>query len=164
MRTYTIVLEPEESGGHFVTVPALPGCFTQGRTLEECQARAAEAIEAHIGLVADGDAVPEEFGTPQPAGRHGGRLKSSLCGPSPAVQSPTRDPPIGTDRFVLSERRSTRPTAATSGRSRKTPRGRRHLSSRTPQEAKTAPAAVPPDLRAGGAAAVKTRYSVAESR
>jgi antitoxin HicB len=66
MRTYTIVVEPEESGGYFVTVPALPGCFTQGRTLEECRARAAEAIEVHIaGLEADGEVVPEEFGTPQ---------------------------------------------------------------------------------------------------
>jgi antitoxin HicB len=66
MRTYTIVVEPEESGGYFVTVPALPGCFTQGRTLEECQARATEAIETHIaGLETDGEAVPEEFGTPQ---------------------------------------------------------------------------------------------------
>jgi antitoxin HicB len=66
MRTYTIVAEPEESGGYFVTVPALPGCFTRGRTLEECQARAVEAIEVHIaGLEAGGEAVPEEFGTPQ---------------------------------------------------------------------------------------------------
>ena len=66
MRTYTIVVEPEESGGYFVTVPALPGCFPQGRTLEECQTRAAEAIEAHIaGLEADGEVVPEEFGAPQ---------------------------------------------------------------------------------------------------
>jgi antitoxin HicB len=55
IRTYTIVVEPEESVGYFVTVPALPGCFTQGRTLEECQARAAEAIEVHIaGLEAGG--------------------------------------------------------------------------------------------------------------
>jgi antitoxin HicB len=66
MRTYAIVVGPEESGGYFVIVPALPGCFTQGHTLEECQARAAEAIEVHIaGLEAGGEAVPEEFGTPQ---------------------------------------------------------------------------------------------------
>ena len=66
MRTYTIVVEPDEDGGHFVTVPALPGCFTRGSTVEECQARAAEAIEVHIaGLVADGEPVPEEVGSPQ---------------------------------------------------------------------------------------------------
>ncbi|MHB8438375.1 MAG: type II toxin-antitoxin system HicB family antitoxin [Acidimicrobiales bacterium] len=48
MRTYSIVLEPEVSGGYFVTVPALPGCFTQGATVEECRTRAGEAIAAHI--------------------------------------------------------------------------------------------------------------------
>lgn len=66
MRTYTIVVEPEETGGYSVTVPALPGCFTQGKTVEECQQRAIEAIEVHIaGLEADGEPIPEEVGTPQ---------------------------------------------------------------------------------------------------
>jgi antitoxin HicB len=66
MRTYTIVVEPEESGGYLVSVPALPGCFTRGGTIEECQERAVEAIEVHIaGLRADGESVPEEIGTPQ---------------------------------------------------------------------------------------------------
>jgi antitoxin HicB len=66
MRTYTIVVEPEEGGGYFVAVPALPGCFTRGSTVEECRERAVEAIGVHIaGLRADGEAVPEEVGTPQ---------------------------------------------------------------------------------------------------
>jgi predicted RNase H-like HicB family nuclease len=66
MRTYTIVVEPEEGGGYFVAVPALPGCFTRGRTVEECHERAVEAIGVHIaGLRADGEAIPEEVGTPQ---------------------------------------------------------------------------------------------------
>lgn len=66
MRTYSIVVEPETEGGYFVTVLALPGCFTRGRTVEECRERAAEAIEVHIaGLVADGEPVPEEAEKPQ---------------------------------------------------------------------------------------------------
>ena len=66
MRTYTIVLEPEETGGFMVSVPALPGCFTQGQTVEECRDRAIEAIAVHIaGLEADGEVVPEETGQPQ---------------------------------------------------------------------------------------------------
>jgi antitoxin HicB len=66
MRTYTIVAEPEADGGYYVTVPALPGCFTRGSTLEECRERAVEAIRVHIaGLQADGEPVPEEIGTPQ---------------------------------------------------------------------------------------------------
>jgi antitoxin HicB len=65
MRTYTIVAEPEPEpdGGYFVTVPALPGCFTRGRTIDECGVRAVEAIETHIaGLQSDGEPVPEETG------------------------------------------------------------------------------------------------------
>jgi predicted RNase H-like HicB family nuclease len=66
MRTYTILLEPEETGGYMVLVPALAGCFTQGKTVDECRERAAEAIAVHIaGLEADGEPVPEEFGAPQ---------------------------------------------------------------------------------------------------
>ncbi len=66
MRTYSIVVEPEVGGGYFVSVPALPGCFTRGLTVEECRERAAEAIAVHIaGLQADGEPVPEEVGTPQ---------------------------------------------------------------------------------------------------
>ncbi|MHB1498285.1 MAG: type II toxin-antitoxin system HicB family antitoxin [Acidimicrobiales bacterium] len=45
-RTYSIVVEEEEAGGYFVTVPALPGCCTRGKTVEECRVRAIEAIEA----------------------------------------------------------------------------------------------------------------------
>jgi len=66
MRTYTIVVEPQETGGFMVTVPALPGCFTQGSTVDECRERAVEAIAVHIaGLEADGEPIPEEVGTPQ---------------------------------------------------------------------------------------------------
>ena len=66
MRTYTIVVEPDETGDFVVSVPALPGCLTHGKSIEECRERAAEAIEVHIaGLIADGESVPEEIGTPQ---------------------------------------------------------------------------------------------------
>ncbi len=66
MRSYAIVVAPEERGGYIVIVPALPGCFTRGSTIDECRERAVEAIEVHIaGLQADGEPVPEEAGTPQ---------------------------------------------------------------------------------------------------
>lgn len=67
MRTYTIILEPDlEEGGYTVTVPALPGCITQGETVEECLGRAKEAIEGLIeSLRADGEPVPEESQAPQ---------------------------------------------------------------------------------------------------
>lgn len=67
MRTYTIILEPDvEEGGYTVTVPALPGCITQGETVEQCIERAREAIEGFIeSLKADGEAIPEEMEPPQ---------------------------------------------------------------------------------------------------
>lgn len=63
MRRYTIILEPDpEEGGYTVIVPSLPGCVTQGETLEECIERAKEAIAGYIeSLEAHGDPVPEEM-------------------------------------------------------------------------------------------------------
>ena len=67
MRNYTIILEPDfEEGGYTVTVPALPGCITQGETVEQCIERAQEAIKGYIEtLVMDSMAVPEEIERPQ---------------------------------------------------------------------------------------------------
>lgn len=59
---YTIVLTPDvEDGGYAVEVPALPGCVTQGETLEEAIANAREAIGLHIAVLqAHGDPVPAD--------------------------------------------------------------------------------------------------------
>ena len=67
MRQYTIILEPEpEEGGYTVTVPALPGCRTQGESIEECIERAREAIAAWIAdTEAAGEPVPIEEVRPQ---------------------------------------------------------------------------------------------------
>jgi predicted RNase H-like HicB family nuclease len=64
---YTIFLDPDpETGAYTVTVPALPGCITQGDTLEEAIAMAKESISLHIeGLLADGLPVPRETERPQ---------------------------------------------------------------------------------------------------
>lgn len=62
MRRYTIVLQPDrEEGGYIVIVPSLPGCITQGETVDECIERAKEAITGYIeSLEAQGEQVPEE--------------------------------------------------------------------------------------------------------
>ncbi len=59
---YTIVLEPDpEDEGHVVTVPALPGCVTEGDTLEEAIEMAKDAIRGYIeSLKMAGEPVPEE--------------------------------------------------------------------------------------------------------
>jgi antitoxin HicB len=67
MRTYTIVLDPDpDDGGYTVTVPALPGCITQGKTVDQCRDRAQEAISVHLeGLRRDGQPIPDERDHPQ---------------------------------------------------------------------------------------------------
>jgi len=64
---YTIILDPDpEEGGYTVTVPALPGCVTQGETIEEAIAMAKDAIRLYIEkLIADGEPVPQEREHPQ---------------------------------------------------------------------------------------------------
>ena len=59
---YTIILHPEpEEGGCSATVPALPGCATQGETLEEAISSARDAIVLYVeDLRANGEPVPEE--------------------------------------------------------------------------------------------------------
>lgn len=59
--TYTIHIEPTEEGGYVVTVPALPGCVTQGETYQEAIAMAQEAIEGFVeALVKAGEPIPLE--------------------------------------------------------------------------------------------------------
>ena len=64
---YTIILEPDpEEGGYTVTVPALPGCVTQGETIEEAIVMAKDAIRLFIEtLMAEGQPVPLEHEHPQ---------------------------------------------------------------------------------------------------
>ena len=52
-RTYRILLTPEEEGGFSVSVRALPGCFTQGETLDEAIEMAKEAIGLYIESLED---------------------------------------------------------------------------------------------------------------
>ncbi len=40
----TVILQPEQGGGYSVTCPAVPGCVSQGDSLEETLANIREAI------------------------------------------------------------------------------------------------------------------------
>jgi predicted RNase H-like HicB family nuclease len=52
--TLTALVYPEpEVGGYSAEVPALPGCYTQGETLEEIQANLREAAEGWLGSAHD---------------------------------------------------------------------------------------------------------------
>ena len=52
MRIQTIIHEAEE-GGYWAEVPALPGCVSQGETLEDVTSNIREAIEAYLSVPAD---------------------------------------------------------------------------------------------------------------
>ena len=53
MLRIAVVLEEAEEGGFTVQVPTLPGCFSEGETLDEALANIREAIEVHLEAVPD---------------------------------------------------------------------------------------------------------------
>lgn len=58
---YTVIFEPAEEGGFIVHVPTLPGCHTQGETLDEAYKMAQDAISGYIETLRDlQEEIPEE--------------------------------------------------------------------------------------------------------
>jgi antitoxin HicB len=49
--TYTAVFEPAGEGGFVVSFPAFPGIVTQGETLEEARAMAADVLAGYLELM-----------------------------------------------------------------------------------------------------------------
>ncbi len=63
IRSYSVVLEPDPDGGYVVVVPAFPGCFSQGDTVEEAMANAQESIELTIeDMKAHAEPIPNPDG------------------------------------------------------------------------------------------------------
>ena len=61
--SYTVILEREADGGFVVSVPALPGCVSQGDSRQEALLNIREAIELYIEDCREaGDPIPEEEG------------------------------------------------------------------------------------------------------
>jgi antitoxin HicB len=60
---YTVILEQEPDGGYVATIPALPGCVSQGDTRDEAIENIREAADLYIeDCLASGDPVPTEAG------------------------------------------------------------------------------------------------------
>ncbi len=58
---YTILIHQAEEGGFWSEVPALPGCYSQGETIDETLHNTKEAIESYlIALKEDQLAAPIE--------------------------------------------------------------------------------------------------------
>lgn len=59
--TYTVIFEPAEEGGYIASVPALPGCYTQGETFEEAVAMVKDAIQGYLEVLKEEkQEVPQE--------------------------------------------------------------------------------------------------------
>ncbi len=72
MREYlfTVIIERQPEGEYLVSVPALPGCYTEGGTMDEARSMAADAIRAYCAsLLKHGDPIPEEPAVEQYVGR-----------------------------------------------------------------------------------------------
>lgn len=48
-----VVIEPSDEGGYTATVPALPGCISEGETREETLTNIREAIQLYLEPVED---------------------------------------------------------------------------------------------------------------
>lgn len=58
---YTIVLERESDGGYHAFCPALPGCHTQGNSVDEAIDNSREAVALYIdSLRAHNEPLPVE--------------------------------------------------------------------------------------------------------
>jgi len=57
---YKCVFEPEEDGGYSVSVPSLPGCFSQGDSYQEALENIKEAIAGWVEVTREcGDEIPK---------------------------------------------------------------------------------------------------------
>jgi len=57
---YTAIFEPAEEGGYVVSVPALPGCSTQGDTFEEAVANIKDAMQGYLAVLKEeGEEIPQ---------------------------------------------------------------------------------------------------------
>lgn len=45
---FKVVLEPSEEGGYTALVPALPGCISEGETVDEVMRNIREAVELYL--------------------------------------------------------------------------------------------------------------------
>ena len=53
IREFTVVILEDESGGYVAIVPELPGCHTQGDSLDEVIKNVKEAIELYLETLSE---------------------------------------------------------------------------------------------------------------
>lgn len=57
---FKVLLEPDQDGGYVVVCPSLPGCYSQGETVQEALANIREAIELCLEDLQElGEPIPD---------------------------------------------------------------------------------------------------------
>ena len=57
---FKVILEPDETGGYIVICPSIPGCYSQGETVQEAMDNIREAIELCLeDIIAEGAHIPD---------------------------------------------------------------------------------------------------------
>ena len=59
MQNYAVVIHEEPEGGFWAEVPALPGCYSQGETLDELKHNIREAIAGVLEVLREEGREPE---------------------------------------------------------------------------------------------------------
>jgi predicted RNase H-like HicB family nuclease len=56
---FTVIIKRQPEGEYLVSVPALPGCVTEGNTLDEAREMAIDAIRGYCAsLIKHGEPIP----------------------------------------------------------------------------------------------------------
>ncbi|KKQ66932.1 MAG: hypothetical protein US86_C0002G0049 [Candidatus Daviesbacteria bacterium GW2011_GWA2_38_24] len=59
--SFSVMYEEAPEGGYVAYAPSLPGCHTQGDTIEEAEKNIQEAIELYLeSLESHGEEIPQE--------------------------------------------------------------------------------------------------------
>ena len=58
---FPVLIEQSEEGWYIAIVPDIPGCYTQGKTIDQAIERVKEAIEVCIEADKESFTVPKKF-------------------------------------------------------------------------------------------------------
>jgi predicted RNase H-like HicB family nuclease len=59
VRNYAVVIHEDSDGGFWAEVPALPGCYSQGETIDELKNNIREAIAGVLEVLKEQGRVPD---------------------------------------------------------------------------------------------------------
>lgn len=54
---FKVILEPSEDGGYTAHIPSLPGCISEGDTVDETMANIREAVELYLEPLTNDEVV-----------------------------------------------------------------------------------------------------------